>query len=189
MGFGWKRVALATVTANACALAAASVAAAHVGGPATGGFAAGFAHPFLGLDHLAAMLAIGAWAWQQGGRAVYVVPATFVAVMAVGAALGQSDFALPMTELGIAGSVVVLGLLVATAVRIPLVAAVAATGVFALVHGHAHGTEMPAGAAAGAYAAGFVSATLALHAIGIALASRLRLRRRARALATSRTRR
>lgn len=188
MGFGWKRVALATVTANACVLTAASVASAHAGGSTTGGFAAGFAHPFLGVDHLAAMIAIGAWAWQQGGRAVYLVPATFVGVMILGAALGQSDVALPMAELGITGSVVVLGLLVATAVRVPLVAAMLATGVFALVHGHAHGTEMPAGVAAGAYAAGFVSATIALHAIGIALASRLRLRRRARALASSRMR-
>lgn len=188
MSFGWRRVALATTTANACALLAATAASAHVGGATTGGFAAGFVHPFLGWDHVAAMVAIGAWAWQQGGRAAWLVPATFVSVMTAGAALGQLGIGLPFAEHAVAASVVVLALLVAAAVRVPLVTAMLATATFALAHGHAHGSEMPAGVAAAPYVAGFVAATLALHAVGVLLATRLRLRRRARALAITRPR-
>lgn len=188
MGFGWRGVALATTTANACVLLSATAASAHVGRVTTGGFPAGFAHPFLGWDHLAAMIAIGAWAWQQGGRAVWLVPATFVSVMAAGAALGQVGVAVPFVEHAVAASVVALAILVAAAVRLPLVAAVLATAAFAFAHGHAHGSEMPAGVAAASYVAGFVAATLVLHGMGALLAARLRLRRRARALAITRPR-
>ena len=160
----------------AAALLAPSVAQAHLGAGPTHGLTHGFAHPLTGLDHMAAMVAVGLWAAQRGGRALWLVPLTFVSVMAVGGVLGVTGVPLPLVEPGILASVLVLGVLVAAAVRLPLVASAALVGVFALLHGHAHGTEMPATAAGLAYGAGFVAATALLHAVGIGfglLASRL----------------
>jgi urease accessory protein len=145
---------------------APALAQAHPGHAPGAGFMHGFAHPMTGLDHLLAMLAVGLWAAQLGGRATWLVPAAFVSVMTFGAGLGMSGVHLPLVEQGIIASVFVLGLLIATAARLPLAASAALVGVFALFHGFAHGAEMPVSASGLAYASGFALATVALHVIG-----------------------
>lgn len=160
------------VLAALCLLALVDPAAAHPGHG--GGLADGFAHPFSGLDHVLAMVAVGLWAAQLGGRATWLVPASFVGMMTVGGALGMAGIALPAVELGILASVLALGGMVALSVRLPVGLGMALVGVFALCHGHAHGSEMPLTAGAGAYALGFVAATAALHGLGLALGLTLR---------------
>jgi urease accessory protein len=135
-----------------------------------GGIANGFAHPMHGLDHILAMVAVGLWAAQLGARAKWGVPAAFASIMALGGALGMAGINLPFAEQGIAASVLILGVLIAAAVRLPLAASAGIVGVFALCHGHAHGLEMPQTAAGFAFGAGFVLATALLHASGIAAA-------------------
>jgi urease accessory protein len=147
----------------------AGPALAHTGVTPTSGFLAGFSHPMLGADHLLAMVAVGLWASQLGGRALWLVPGTFVVVMVLGGFVGMSGIGLPAVEFGILGSVVLLGLLVALQARLPVVLGMALVGLFALFHGHAHGTEMPADGHALVYAAGFVVATAGLHALGVAI--------------------
>ena len=132
-----------------------------------GAFAHGFAHPLGGLDHVLAMLAVGLYAALLGGRALWLVPASFVAMMAAGGALGMAAIALPYTEIAL--SVVALGLAIALWANLPVMAAMALAGAFAIFHGHAHGAEMPADAAGMSYAAGFLLATALLHGAGIAL--------------------
>ncbi len=146
-----------------------AVAYAHTGSGAGAGFAHGFAHPLLGADHLLAMIAVGLWAAQSRGRAAWAMPAAFVGFMVAGFALGLGGVAVPAVELGIALSVLVLGAVVAAAIRVPLAAAACVVGVFALFHGHAHGAEIPAGVLAATYGAGFAVATALLHATGVAL--------------------
>lgn len=141
------------------------------------GLLAGLAHPFLGIDHVLAMLAVGFWAAQTGGRALWAVPLTFMTALAAGAWLGVSGFPLPAVETGIAASVLALGLLVAFAIRLPLAAGMALTSVFALFHGHAHGTELPAMVAPLTYGAGFLLATATLHGSGLLAALALNERR------------
>jgi len=146
-----------------------TAAFAHPGIGDAHGFVAGFAHPLGGLDHILAMVTVGIFAWQLGGRALWLVPATFILVMAAGGALGMAGVPVPFVELGIAASVIVLGAVVAFARKAPVAIAVGLVGVFAIFHGHAHGTAMPLDASGGAYAAGFLLATALLHAAGIAL--------------------
>lgn len=146
----------------------AGAAQAHTGHADGAGFGHGFAHPFAGLDHLLAMVTVGLWAAQRGGRALWAVPASFMGMMLVGGLLGMNGVALPSVELGIAASLVVLGSLVALAVRPSAAVGAAIVGAFALFHGHAHGAEAPEAAAPALYAAGFVAATAVLHLIGIA---------------------
>ncbi len=141
-----------------------TAAFAHPGIGDAHGFVAGFAHPLGGLDHILAMVTVGIFAWQLGGRALWLVPATFA-----GGALGMAGVPVPFVELGIAISVIVLGAIVAFARKAPLAIAVGIVGLFAIFHGHAHGTEMPLDATGGAYAAGFLLATALLHVAGIAL--------------------
>ncbi len=151
-------------------LAASSGAAfAHPGHDGAAGFSHGFLHPLGGLDHVLAMVAVGLFAAHLGGRALWAVPATFIAVMAAGGALGMAGVALPFVEAGIALSVVVLGLAVALRLSVPTLVAMALVGFFAVFHGYAHGAEMPADAAGATYAAGFLAATALLHGAGIAL--------------------
>ncbi|KAA3447594.1 protein hupE [Mesorhizobium sp. SARCC-RB16n] len=149
-------------------LAAAMPAYAHVGIGTTSSFMAGFAHPLSGLDHVTVMLAVGLWAAVKGGKAIWIWPAAFVGVVLAGGALGMLHMPLPFVEPGILASVVALGLLVALAVDLPVSAGVAIIGLFALFHGHAHGTEVPEDAGGLDYMAGFAVATVLLHAIGIA---------------------
>jgi urease accessory protein len=161
---------LAALLGVAATCAAPAIAHAHTGLGVAQGFAGGAVHPVTGLDHLYAMLAVGLWAAQRGGKALWLVPLAFVAVMTVGGALGMAGASLPMVEPGIAASVLVLGVLVAAAARLPLAASVILVGLFALLHGHAHGAEMPATVSGLAYGLGFVSVTAALHLSGIAVA-------------------
>ena len=157
-------------------LAAAMPAYAHVGIGTTSSFTAGFMHPLSGLDHMTVMIAVGLWAALKGGRAIWAWPAAFVGVMLGGAALGMAHVAVPFVEPGILASVVALGLLVALAVDLPVSAGVAIIGLFALFHGHAHGTEVPENAGGLEYMAGFAVATALLHAVGIAAGLGLGLR-------------
>ena len=133
----------------------------------TSGFMSGLNHPLLGLDHVLAMVAGGLWAAQLGGKAIWRVPAAFVCLMAAGGALGMSGVRLPMVETGIAASILILGVFIAAAVRLPVIASMAVVGLFALFHGHAHGAEIPNAASGITYAAGFILATALLHAVGI----------------------
>jgi len=149
-------------------------ALAHTAAGAATGFAAGFAHPLGGADHLLAMVAVGLWAAQLGGRALWMVPVTFVAVMLAGAALGMSGVSLPFVEAGILASVLVMGVLVAAALRLQPAVGALLVAVFALFHGHAHGTEMPLVAGGLAWGAGFALCTALLHATGMGLALALR---------------
>src|ERR1017187_3174410 len=127
------------------------------------GFGSGFAHPLHGLDHILVMVAVGLWAGQLGGRARWLVPASFVGVMVLGGTLAMAGLRVPFTEEGILLSVLVLGVLVAVAARFTLAASMAIVGIFALFHGHSHGTEMPANAVVYVYGAGFALATVLLH--------------------------
>jgi urease accessory protein len=129
----------------------------------------GLRHPLTGVDHICAMLAVGLWAAQRRGRAIWVIPLTFVLVMILGGMLGMSGIRLPFVEQGILLSVVVLGLLVTAAIQLPLAASAFIVGLFALLHGHAHGTELAASMSAMSYALGFVVATALLHTIGISV--------------------
>lgn len=163
-----------TLTMSAMMILAAGSAFAHPGHPGGEevvlGFAGGFAHPFGGFDHLLAMVAVGLWAIQHGGRALWLLPLSFVLPMAGGFVLALAGVMLPGVEAGIALSVLILGLAVAFAVRPPLVAAMAVTAVFALLHGHAHGTEMGDASQAALYVGGMVLATALLHAGGLVAA-------------------
>jgi urease accessory protein len=150
----------------------ASAAQAHTG-HALDSAGAGALHPLTGVDHLLAMLGVGVWAAHIGAsgerRAAWLVPASFVVVMVLGAAVATSGAKLPLAEAGIVGSVVLIGLLIAATPRLPLWAPMAVVALFAFCHGFAHGAEMPASSSALAYGAGFVAATIALHVAGIAI--------------------
>lgn len=154
--------------ATALALGLAPTAAlAHVGAGEASGFVHGFLHPLGGLDHLLAMVLLGVFAYQIGGKALVLLPLAFVSVMALGGWAGLAHVQLPFIETGIALSVVAFGLAVAFRVKLPIALAVALTGVFAVFHGYAHGAEMPMELSGAAYGAGFIAATALLHALGI----------------------
>jgi urease accessory protein len=133
------------------------------------GLVAGISHPLGGIDHLLAMIAVGLWAAQHRGVARWALPCTFVGTMLIGGLLGFEGLELPALESGIAASVFALGLAVALAVRPPLFVAVAATALFAMFHGVAHGLELPEMSSPWGYAFGFIGATAALHAAGYAV--------------------
>jgi urease accessory protein len=139
-----------------------------------GGFLSGFLHPLLGPDHVAAMVAVGLWGAFLGAPAIWMLPIVFPLVMALGGALGVLGVPLPAVETGIAASAVILGLMVVLAARPPVWVAAVAVGLFAIFHGHAHGTELPAAANAITYSVGFVIATGLLHLCGIAFGLLLR---------------
>ncbi len=134
-----------------------------------GGFMAGFMHPILGLDHVVAMVAVGLWGAFLGKPAIWILPVVFPLVMALGGALGVAGVPIPYIETGIALSGVVLGLAVLFALRPPLWIAAILVGIFAIFHGHAHGTELPNATNPLIYSAGFVIGTGLLHLAGIAL--------------------
>lgn len=140
---------------------------AHGAHGVAGGFWSGVLHPVTGWDHVIAMVAVGLWGAFLGRPAVWILPVVFPLVMAFGGALGVLGVPLPHVETGIALSAVVLGLLVASAARLPVLWAGVIVGIFAIFHGHAHGTELPEAANPFAYALGFVIATGCLHVLGI----------------------
>jgi urease accessory protein len=143
------------------------IALAHQGG-VIGGFTSGFTHPILGWDHVIAMVAVGLWGAFLGMPALWVLPVVFPLVMAFGGALGVLGIPVPSIETGIAVSSIVLGLMVAFAVRPPIWIAAVIVAAFAIFHGHAHGTELPGAANPITYSLGFVIATGLLHLLGIA---------------------
>jgi urease accessory protein len=152
----------------ACSLAAVSSSAqAHSGEGAVGGFVSGFMHPLFGADHIVAMVAVGLWGAFLGAPAVWLLPVVFPAVMAFGGALGVLGVHVPAIETGIALSGVVLGLMVLFAARPPIKVAASLVGLFAIFHGHAHGTELPSAASPLTYSIGFVVSTGLLHLGGI----------------------
>ena len=150
-------------------LATLSPALAHPGHGDAAGFLHGLSHPLSGVDHLLAMVAVGILAARLGGRAMLLVPLTFVASMAAAGAYGAAGLPLPYVEVGIALSVLVLGVAIATGVALPVAAAAGLAGVFAVFHGYAHGAEMPDTASGFAFGLGFVLATALLHGLGITI--------------------
>jgi urease accessory protein len=155
-----------SIVAAACLLAPGG-ALAHTGAGGADGIVHGLMHPVTGLDHVLAMVAVGVLAAFLGGRAL--IPTSFVAMAAVGGALGVEGAQVPSVEFGISASVVLLGLAIAFQPKLPLGLAAGLVGLFGLYHGYAHGAEMPADASGLAYAAGFLLATAALHVVGIGL--------------------
>lgn len=154
----------------------AGPALAHTGGAPAAGAMAGFLHPFGGIDHMLTMVGVGALAALIGGRATWTVPLAFLAMMTLAAAGGMLGVGLPMVELAIALSLIAVGVATVFGRSMPESAAVAVAGLFAIFHGHAHGTEMGATLSAVQYAGGFVLATGLLHAGGL-IGARLLARR------------
>jgi urease accessory protein len=150
-------------------LIAATPAAAHLPPGEYGSFLAGATHPLFGLDHVLAMIAVGLWAAQIGGRAIWKVPSAFVFAMLAGFGLALAGLPLPFVEPMILASIILLGLAVALALRPSSVWAMAAVAGLALFHGHAHGGELGS-AAAMQFGAGFALATAGLHAAGLLIA-------------------
>lgn len=164
-----SHLAEASALAACLILISAAGADAHTGTGVAGGLKSGVLHPVLGLDHLLAMLAVGIWGAQMGGRTVWTLPVTFPIVMAVGGVMGMMDLPLPNVETGIAMSMIVLGLAIAAAWKPAEGIALLIVAAFAIFHGHAHGAELPSAADPAAYAAGFVVATGAIHVLGVGI--------------------
>ena len=162
------RILPVLAAAAALVFVAAGAGLAHTGEGIDSGFESGFWHPILGWDHVVAMVAVGLWGAFLGSPAIWLLPVVFPLVMALGAALGVVGVPLPAVETGIALSGVVLGVLIALAVRAPIWVAAVIVGAFAVFHGHAHGTELPEAFNAFGYAFGFVIGTGLLHLAGIA---------------------
>jgi urease accessory protein len=146
-----------------------TVALAHVGVGSTSGLARGFLHPLSGFDHQLAMILVGIFAYQLGRGTLWLVPLTFVSVMAVGGFLGVLAVPVPFVEVGIPLSVIVLGAIVAFGIKAPVAVAMGVVGLFAIFHGHVHGSEMPMDASGFEYGIGFMLATALFHAIGIGI--------------------
>jgi urease accessory protein len=142
-------------------------ALAHITHGPIGGFAGGFTHPLTGLDHFLAMFAVGVWGAQMGGRSVWALPVAFPLVMTIGGIAGMAGLVLPYVEVGIALSILVLGLAIALKWHPIEIVPLALIAIFALCHGYAHGVELPSAADPAAYAAGFVLATGLIHVLGI----------------------
>jgi urease accessory protein len=157
------------IAALLIAVTFAEPAFAHEGNIVRGGFIAGFSHPFFGLDHMLAMIAVGIWGGILGRPLIYLLPSVFPVMMAVGGVIAMAGIVIPFTEVGIALSLVTLGGLIAAERKLPVVAAIIIIGVFAICHGFAHGTELPLAADPVAYSSGFVMATGLLHIAGIGI--------------------
>jgi urease accessory protein len=162
-----KRVAVTTFVT--ILVFAPVVALAHSGHDDASGLAHGFVHPVSGIDHVLAMVAVGLLAAQYGGRALWLVPLSFVVAMAIAGVIGMAGIVAPVAEVGIGVSVVVLWLAIAFQLRPPTLVATAVVGFFALFHGYAHGTELPDGITGLSFALGFLLATALLHGTGVGL--------------------
>ena len=150
------------------------LAVAHTGEGIVGGFMSGFVHPLTGWDHITAMVAVGILGAFIGRPAIWLLPITFPLMMVVGGIVGLAGVPLPLVEPGIAASSIVLGTLIALAVRPPLWVAMALVGLFAVFHGYAHGKELPNATNPLAYSLGFVVSTGLLHLVGIAIGELVR---------------
>jgi urease accessory protein len=150
---------------TAAALAAMTVPALAHPGHGEAGVLSGFLHPLSGADHILARVAVGLWAAFLGGRAFWLVPGAFVSAMIVGFVFGMNGMVLPAIEPGIAASVVVLGMMIARAARLPLARSMAIVALFGLFHGQAHGAELTGSALL--FGLGFTAATVLLHAGGL----------------------
>jgi urease accessory protein len=164
-----KRRAVRPLVAFLLMLIAVANAHAHAEVGVAGGLVSGFLHPIFGPDHLVAMVAVGLWGAQLGSPAIWLLPITFPVVMAMGALLGLAGLPLPGIEIGVAASALILGAMVAFALRPPFWVAAILVGIFAVFHGYAHGAELPEAANPLAYGVGFVVATGLLHLCGILL--------------------
>lgn len=162
-----KRAAVTTFVAFLVFAPAAALA--HPGHDAAGGLLHGFVHPVTGIDHVLAMIAVGVIAAQYGGRALWLVPTSFLVAMAIAGVIGMAGIVVPVAEVGIGVSVVVLGLVIAFQLRPPTFVAMTVVGFFALFHGYAHGAELPDGMAGLSFALGFLLATALLHSTGVGL--------------------
>lgn len=164
-----RRAAQWSVLSAAVYMGQIAPAAAHMGTGLPGGIASGFRHPFTGWDHLLAMVSVGIWGAFLGRPLIYALPVIFPLMMVGGAALGMFAVPIPSAELGVAASVLVLGLCIALAIRAPTWIACAIVATFAVFHGYAHGTELPSAADPVGYSVGFVLATGVLHVCGIGI--------------------
>lgn len=162
-----SRIGKTTSLVVALALLCAQPALAHVLGGETLSWLSGFQHPFSGWDHVLPMVAVGLWAAQMGAPAIWLFPLAFPLVMAIGGLLGFIGVPVPCIEIWIAVSAVVLGGAVMFEERPTLIGATLLVGSFALIHGHAHGTELPSNQSALLYALGFMVATACLQGVGI----------------------
>ncbi len=142
----------------------------HEGHDSIFSFGSGLFHPLSGFDHLLAMIAVGLWAVQRGGRAVFLIPLSFVFLMILGSILGREGICLPYKENAILASILTLGALIAFAVRFPTLISVIIVGIFAIFHGQVHIAEIPKNVSAFQYISGFVLTTISLHILGISLA-------------------
>jgi len=147
---------------------------AHTGAGIPSGFISGFLHPVGGTDHILAMFAVGIWAAQMGGRALWAVPVSFVSMMIVGAILGVQGIHIPFIEEGILVSIIVLGAFIVLGIKLPILLSSLIAGAFAMFHGHAHAAEMPLNTSGFEYGIGFVLATGIIHILGIAVAVGIR---------------
>ena len=161
---------------------APAAALAHPGHDGAGGLVHGFVHPVTGIDHVLAMIAVGVLAALYGGRALWLVPMSFLAAMAAAGAIGMAGIPLQIVEAGIGLSIVVLGLMIAFQIKPPTLVAMVVVGFFALFHGYAHGSEMPNGIAGLSFAAGFLIATALLLSAGAGLGLLLQRRTLSRRL-------
>ena len=185
LNFFMKRNLSKSLLALGLLLVLPGLASAHILLGTPHGMHDGFMHPFTGMDHLLAMFAVGLWAAQYRGRAVWMIPLTFVSVMVLGGIMGVCGAYVPGAELGVAASLLALGALIATMTRFRPSLSMLVVGFFALFHGYAHGHEMPAAVSAVAFSFGFVLATLLLHGLGIAAGICLQKQRRVIAFAGS----
>jgi urease accessory protein len=157
------------LTVAALAVCFSQVAEAHLRKGEAGGFLSGVRHPISGLDHVLAMISVGLWGAQMGPPAIWVLPVAFPMVMALGGLMGLLGIPLLGTEYGIAASMILLGSVVLFAWKPPLLVAALLVSIFAIFHGHAHGTELPPGENGLLYSMGFVCATGCLHGIGVSI--------------------
>jgi urease accessory protein len=160
---------LRRLAALALAMQFSQLAEAHIRKGEASGFVSGVRHPISGLDHVLAMIAVGLWGAQLGAPAIWVLPVAFPMVMALGGMMGLLGIPLPGTEYGIAASMILLGGVVLFELKPPLWVAALLVSFFAIFHGHAHGTELPAGQDGLLYSMGFVCATGCLHGVGVSI--------------------
>ena len=143
------------------------LSSAHVEKGQAAGFITGLEHPWSGLDHILAMIAVGIWGAQLGNPALWILPVTFPMVMSCGAMMGLLGIPLPGIEVGIALSALIFGTMIMGELKPHIAVAAILVGFFAIFHGHAHGTELPLGQSGLLYSIGFVIATGCLHGLGI----------------------